>query len=76
MKDKASEKSPATTELDDRALDGVVGGCNPGGPSPITIKGTSGGTGGTGPVVEGSGGGSTIKEPSTTYDPTTIRFPK
>jgi len=47
MKDKASDK-PGSTELDDKALDGVVGGCIPGGPSPITIKGT-GGTGGTGP---------------------------
>ena len=73
MKDKASQKSPATTELDDRALDGVVGGCIPGGPSPITIKGGTGGTGGTGPTVEG-GGSTTIKEP--TLEPSTIRFPK
>ena len=45
MKDKTSDKKPGSTELDDKALDGVVGGCIPGGPSPITIKGT-GGTGG------------------------------
>ena len=71
MKDKASDK-PGSTELDDKALDGVIGGCIPGGPSPITIKGT-GGTGGTGPTVEGGGG--TIKEPSAPFDPVTIRFP-
>jgi hypothetical protein len=61
MKDKASDK-PGSTELDDKALDGVVGGCIPGGPSPITLKGT-GGTGGT------------IKEPSAPFDPVTIRCP-
>lgn len=72
MKDKASDKKPGSTELDDKALDGVVGGCHVG-TSPVTIKGTTGGTGGTGPVVEGGGG--TIKEPSTTYDPSSIRFP-
>jgi hypothetical protein len=72
VKDKTSDKKPGSTELDDKALDGVVGGCIPGGPSPITIKGT-GGTGGTGPTVEGGGG--TIKEPSAPIDPVTIRFP-
>jgi hypothetical protein len=74
VKDKASGKKPASTELDDKALDGVVGGCIPGGLSPTTIKIGTGGTGGTGPVVEGGGGGTIIKEPPST-DPGGIRFP-
>jgi hypothetical protein len=73
MKDKASEKNPASTNLDDQALDKVVGGCDISGigsTKPILIKG---GTGGTGPTIEGGGSG-TIKEP-TTKDPGGILFP-
>ena len=74
MKDKASDKNPASTQLDDKALDAVVGGCEIaplGTSSPILTKGT-GGAGGTGPTIEGGGG--TIKVPSTS-DPSAIRFP-
>jgi hypothetical protein len=75
MKDKASDKNPASTDLDDKALDAVVGGCDIsgiGGPKPILIKGGTGGAG-TGPVIEGGGGG-IVKEP-TTKDPGGILFP-
>ena len=74
MKDKASDKNPASTDLDDKALDAVVGGCDISGigsTKPMIIKG---GTGGTGPVIEGGGGG-TIREPSGSTDPNSIRFP-
>ena len=50
MKDKASDKSPATTELDDKALDSVVGGMVVG-PSP-TPGITSIGPKGPGSTVE------------------------
>ena len=76
MKDKAPDKNPASTNLDDKALDAVVGGCDISGigaTKPILIKGGTGGTGGTGPVIEGGGGG-TIREP-TTKDPGGILFP-
>ena len=62
MKDKASDK-PGSTELDDKALDGVVGGCIPGGPSPITIK--RNGRNRRNGTDRRRWGGGTIKEPST-----------
>jgi hypothetical protein len=72
MKDKASDKSPATNELDDKALDGVVGGMVVG-PSP-TPGITSGGPKGPGSTVEPPGGGGTIKD-GPSHGPSIIDFP-
>jgi hypothetical protein len=77
MQDKASDKSPSdkpskATELDDGALETVVGGCqiSPGG---ITIpSGPS--TGGTSPPIEGGGG--LGGKGTSTQEPTILRFPK
>lgn len=72
MQDKASDKSPATTELDDKALDGVVGGMVVG-PSP-TPGVTSTGPKGPGSTVESPGSGGTIKD-GPSHGPSIIDFP-
>jgi hypothetical protein len=72
MKDKASDKSPATNELDDKALDSVVGGMVVG-PSP-TPGITSTGPEGPGTTAEPPGGGGTIKD-GPSHGPSIIDFP-
>ena len=74
LQDKASEKSPATTELNDSALDGVAGGSFVG-PSPTPGITTVGPKGVKGIETPPSGGGGIGG--SSTYDPTAgVGFPK
>jgi hypothetical protein len=74
MKDKVSDNSPATTELDDKALNGVVGGMNVGSSSSSGIP-KPGPKGSIGPVTnpEGEGGGFGKDKPGGT--PGAVTFP-
>jgi hypothetical protein len=79
MQDKASDKLPSdkpskATELDDGALETVVGGCqiSPGGLS-TQIPGPSTGGTSTAPPIEGGGLGG---KGTSTPDPSPIRFPR
>ena len=71
MQDKASDKSFATAELNDRALDDVAGGGFVG-PAQTPGIGTVGPKGDKGIETPPSGGGIGGSSP---YDPATIRFP-
>jgi hypothetical protein len=81
MQDKTSDKSPKTTELDDAALDSVVGGTSLGpvasGPIYTPIPGggvQTGGGGGSKP--SGADDGSVVSHPSGPFEPNSINFPK
>jgi len=80
MQNKASDKSPTATELDDSALDGVVGGgMNILGSGGLSIPGggsfPAGGDGGSKP--SSGGGGDPLKGgPSGSFDPNSVHFPK
>jgi hypothetical protein len=87
MKDKASDKSPSgkspkATELNDGALETVVGGCigisGTGGFSPAgPVKGpVQTGGGGDGPSPGPSDGGLGKGGASGSFEPSTIHFPK
>jgi hypothetical protein len=64
-------KSPTTTELDDRALDGVTGGTVVGTKGPIVQT-----TSTVGPTGGGGGGTGGTSYPSADFEPNTVHFPK
>lgn len=85
MQNKVSDKSPTTTELDDNALDGVVGGgMNISGSGGFSIPTSTGG--GSLPTGGGDGGGSSPSTPgggdpfkdhtSGSFEPNSVHFPK